>query len=190
MKKNKGFKNSFVFFLLYSLLFSSSILSAQNQKEVYNIKLNNVTFKEAMVKITSISGYFFVYEDADVANIPKINREYVSSTVEQIMEGCLKGTDLTFSIDKKVIYIKRSGVKAPAKTDGNRSALQQDSLYVSGKITDANNFPLTGASVVVKGDKNKGVVADYDGNYKLRITDPGKQNILVFNFLGMQPQEV
>lgn len=190
MKKNKGFKNSFVFFLLYSLLFSSSILSAQNQKEVYNIKLNNVTFKEAMVKITSISGYFFVYEDADVANIPKINKEYVSNTVEQIMEDCLKGTGLTFSIDKKVIYIKRSGSKSPAKIDGTKAVQQQDSLYVSGKITDANNFPLTGASVVVKGDKNKGVVADYDGNYKLRITDPGKQNILVFNFLGMQPQEV
>jgi hypothetical protein len=30
------------------------------------VKLNNVTFKEAMVQITSQSNYFFVYEDLDV----------------------------------------------------------------------------------------------------------------------------
>ena len=106
MKKNKGYKTSFVFFLLYALLLFSGTADAQVQKDVYNVKLNNVTFKEAMVQITSQSGYFFVYEDADIANIPKISKEFKSSTINQIMDDCVKGTGLTFSIDKKVIYIK------------------------------------------------------------------------------------
>ncbi len=190
MKKNKGYKTSFVFFLLYALLLFSGTANAQVQKDVYNVKLNNVTFKEAMVQITSQSGYFFVYEDADIANIPKINKEFKSSTISQIMDDCVKGTGLTFSIDKKVIYIKKSGAKSVLSSDAKKPDQESDSLYVYGKVTDSNNDPLPGASVAVKGEKSKGVITDLDGNYKLKINDFTKQNVLAINFLGMQPQEV
>ena len=190
MKKNKGYKNLFVFFLLYALILCTGQLSAQTQREVYNVKLNNVTFKEAMVQITSQSNYFFVYEDLDVLKIPRMTKEFRSSTISQIMEGCLEGTGLTFSIDKKVIYIKKITEKATPSKDQKKPDEKIDSLFVYGKITDLNNEPLPGASVEIKGEKGKGVISDFDGNYKIRVEDIAKQNTLVFNFLGMRPQEI
>lgn len=189
MKKSKGHEISFVFLLLNVLLLFSGTVNAQVQKDLYNVKLNNVTLKEAMVQIASQSGYYFVYEDADIANVPKISKEFKSSSIEQIMAECIKGTNLTFSIDKKVIYIKK--IARPAVPNGTKKPDQAtDSLYVYGKVTDLNNDPLPGASIEVKGEKNLGVIADFNGNYKLKINDFLKQNVLVFNFLGMQPQEV
>ena len=147
MKKNKGYKNLFVFFLLYTLMFCTGQVFAQTQKEVYNVKLNNVTFKEAMVQITSQSNYFFVYEDEDIVKIPKITKDFRSSTINQIMEGCLAGTGLSFSIEKKVIYIKKINERANTTKEQKKPDEKTDSLYVYGKITDLNNEPLPGASV-------------------------------------------
>ncbi|HRT84045.1 MAG TPA: carboxypeptidase-like regulatory domain-containing protein, partial [Bacteroidales bacterium] len=190
MKEDKRSKVSFVVLLLFLINVPFVNIGAQNQKDLYNVKLDNLTLKEAMVKITSQCGYYFVYEDADIANVPKISKDFKSSSIEQIMTECLKGTNLTFEIDKKIIYIKKSTAK-PATAGGLKKIAQSDdSLYVYGKITDMNNQPLPGASVEVKGVKNKGVTADYDGNYKLKLSDPSKENVLVFNYLGMQSKEV
>ena len=190
MKKIESHRISFVFLFLIMLLSTSGTLPAQTQKDLYNVKLDNLTLKEAMVKITSQSGYYFVYEDADIVSVPKISKEFRSSSIEQIMAECLKGTGLSFKIEKKVIYIKKEGKSATPGKDPKKLSVSEDSLYVFGKVTDVNNLPLPGASVEVKGAKNKGVVADYDGNYRLRLTDATKESTLVFNFLGMQKQEV
>lgn len=47
-------------------------------------------------------------------------------------------------------------------------------------------MPLIGASVLQKGTTN-GVVTDIDGNYQLQIQ--GKDAMLRFSYIGMQPQE-
>ena len=190
MKEDKRNKVSFVVLLLFLISVPLGNVGAQNQKDLYSVKLDNLTLKEAMVKITSQCGYYFVYEDADIANVPKISKEFKSSSIEQIMTECLKGTNLTFEIDKKVIYIKKTAAKPATSSGPKKSAQNDDSLYVYGKVTDMNNQPLPGASVEVKGVKNKGVTADYEGNYKLKLSDPTKENVLVFNFLGMQPKEI
>ena len=39
---------------------------------------------------------------------------------------------------------------------------------VSGSITDQNNQPLSGATVIVVGTSN-GVAADFDGNYSITV---------------------
>jgi hypothetical protein len=88
--------------------------------------------------------------------IPRMTKEFRSSTISQIMEGCLEGTGLTFSIDKKVIYIKKITEKATPSKDQKKPDEKIDSLFVYGKITDLNNEPLPGASVEIKGEKGKG----------------------------------
>ena len=57
---------------------------------------------------------------------------------------------------------------------------------VSGKITDADNNPLPGASVIEKGTTN-GTTSDFDGNYSLNV---GANATLVFSFVGYQSKEV
>jgi TonB-linked SusC/RagA family outer membrane protein len=58
---------------------------------------------------------------------------------------------------------------------------------ISGKITDANNLPLPGVSVLEKNTTN-GVVSDFDGNFEITLKTQGSK--LVFSYLGFITQEV
>ena len=60
----------------------------------------------------------------------------------------------------------------------------QDSI--SGSVTDENNNPIPGASIVVDGT-NRGVVTDFDGNYSINAST-GEQ--LTFSSLGFSSQTV
>ncbi|PZX16819.1 TonB-linked SusC/RagA family outer membrane protein [Breznakibacter xylanolyticus] len=58
---------------------------------------------------------------------------------------------------------------------------------VSGKVTDNQNDPIPGVTVVEKGTTN-GAITDMDGNFSLTV--PGDNTILVFSFVGMKSQEI
>jgi len=63
----------------------------------------------------------------------------------------------------------------------------QNTLSVSGKVTDENGSGLIGVTVVVKGS-NKSTTTSIDGSYKLSGLT-GKE-LLVFTYVGYQPQEI
>ena len=61
-------------------------------------------------------------------------------------------------------------------------------LTVRGTVTDKNNEPVIGATIVVEGELSRGTVTDIDGNYVLPNV-PGNAK-LVFSYVGMKKQIV
>jgi TonB-linked SusC/RagA family outer membrane protein len=59
---------------------------------------------------------------------------------------------------------------------------------VSGKLTDEQNEPLTGVSVIEKGTTN-GTITDLDGAYTLQVKSKGAAT-LVFSFVGYASKEM
>lgn len=59
---------------------------------------------------------------------------------------------------------------------------------ITGRVTDENNAPLPGVSVVLKGT-NRGISTDADGRYRLTV-DEGTSNTLVFSIVGYASQEI
>ncbi|WP_242085796.1 SusC/RagA family TonB-linked outer membrane protein [Aestuariivivens sediminis] len=57
---------------------------------------------------------------------------------------------------------------------------------VSGKVTDGNELPLPGTTVLVKGTSS-GTSTDFDGNYSIEVSE-GQS--LVFSFVGYTTQEI
>lgn len=57
---------------------------------------------------------------------------------------------------------------------------------ISGVITDDQNMPLPGASVLIKGTTT-GTQTDFDGNYSI---EANTGDVLVFSYVGMEPQEI
>ncbi|TVZ25858.1 TonB-linked SusC/RagA family outer membrane protein [Gillisia sp. Hel_I_86] len=57
----------------------------------------------------------------------------------------------------------------------------------TGTVFDENNFPLPGASVIIKGT-SVGTMTDFDGNFSIEI--PGDGEILIISFLGYKPYEL
>lgn len=58
-------------------------------------------------------------------------------------------------------------------------------IEVSGRVTDNNQTPLPGVTVLIKGT-TQGTTTDIDGKYTIKAT---KGRTLVFTFIGMQDQE-
>ena len=67
------------------------------------------------------------------------------------------------------------------------TVLAQGTKTVKGTVVDQNNEPIIGATVVVKGS-TIGAATDLDGNYVLNGVP--EEATLVFNYLGMLPQEI
>lgn len=68
------------------------------------------------------------------------------------------------------------------------SGMAQKQAEIIGRIVDTEGIETPGATVVVKGT-TIGTVADYQGNYKIKVPDDQK-SVLEFSFIGMKPKEV
>ena len=67
------------------------------------------------------------------------------------------------------------------------SALAQNEITVTGRVTDATGEAVIGGSVIVKDAKGLGTITDYDGNYKIKVQ---QYRTLVFSYIGYKSQEV
>ena len=193
MKKRDS--RSFLMLLVAGLgLLVTTAGFSQSKKGVYDVSINNLSLKEALVKISTQCGYYFVYEDADLAQAPRITKEFKQSPIDQIISGCLEGTGLTYQISKKNVYIRKAAKQqeSPSDKTQSRQAQSQQSRqgYITGKVTDINGEPLPGTYVKVKEEPTAGATADADGNYRVKISDFSTDKTLVFSFVGMQEQEI
>ncbi len=64
--------------------------------------------------------------------------------------------------------------------------LAQNQLTINGKVTDADNQPIPGASILIKGTM-QGTVTDMEGNYTLQADNSA---VLIFSFMGFETQEI
>ncbi|HMM04970.1 MULTISPECIES: TonB-dependent receptor [unclassified Dysgonomonas] len=63
----------------------------------------------------------------------------------------------------------------------------QETVEVTGRVTDAGNEPLIGVSVAVADAPGLGTITDVDGKYKIKLERYKK---LVFSYIGFERQEV
>jgi len=104
-------------------------------------------------------------------------------TVDKILDTLFEGTDNTYNIVDKQIYI----TKKEDKGKGNASLpITQQQKKITGKVIDELGEPLPGVAIQVKGTP-RGVTTDIDGSFGIDVRDA---DILVFSYLGMQDQEV
>jgi TonB-linked SusC/RagA family outer membrane protein len=64
---------------------------------------------------------------------------------------------------------------------------QQNTIQVSGTVTDETGETMPGVSVYVKNEAGFGVATDVDGNFTIKVK---KNAVLVFAFIGYEKQEV
>lgn len=57
---------------------------------------------------------------------------------------------------------------------------------ISGTVTDENNQPLPGATVIVQGT-NRGTTTDFDGNYQISAA---QGEMLIFSYVGYTTQRI
>ena len=173
--------------LSFVIILSSLIqvsASTYSQSTKLNIKLENASIKDLFKDIKKQSEFTFVYNVDDIEDLKKINCDFSQSTVEEILDYCLKGKEMTYEVrDKVIVIVPRE--KLEIVPDEPTEQLQKKTI--TGKVSDDKGEPLPGVSIVVKGT-TIGITTDIDGNYTLEI--PDEAEVLVFSFIGMETQEV
>ena len=91
------------------------------------------------------------------------------------------------SAKKQISSESRNQNSSSQQADLPSVNVSQQTVSVSGRVTDVSGLPLPGVTVLVKG-KVQGTITDNDGNYSL--SNVPSNSLLVFSFVGMKTIEM
>ncbi|HNW49508.1 MAG TPA: TonB-dependent receptor [Prolixibacteraceae bacterium] len=149
-----------------------------SQNVAISLNMTKTTVANVLSEIEGSTEFNFVYNN----KLIDLNRE-VSINVEKedinsVLDKLFENTDVEYVVKEKHIILSN---QLPEKKEQGTT-----SSPVKGKVTDMNNQPVIGATVMVKGTMN-GTVANVDGEYIL--SNVPKNGVLVFSFIGMKTVE-
>ncbi len=145
-----------------------------SQTVLLNFDLKNATIEEVINKIEETTNYYFLYNKKLVDVERRVDIHVENKSLTQVLNQLFGGSNVGYTVVDRQIVLSEKG------------NLQQ-SVKITGKVTDNSGAPLPGVTVVVKGT-GKGVITDTDGKYYLE--DVASNAVLVFSFVGMKQQEV
>ncbi len=161
-----------LFFVVLSLQLQANVYS---QQERISLKYNHISVHKLFIEIEKITDYSFVYKYTDVSELKDLCVDFNNTKVAEIIEFCLKGTDLSYSLINNHIVIK----KTYDKNDDKKKEIK-------GKVVDEKGNPLPGVTLILKGTQ-VGTATNTNGEFTL-IGDIG--DVIVASFIGMQTKEV
>lgn len=147
-------------------------------QENVSMSLHNVTVKEALEKLKTITSYSLWCSSSEVEMTKKITIEAHEKSINDILSIILAGQHLQYEVKNKVIQIYK--MTSP-QTQPKRS--------ITGTvIAEEDNEPIIGASVSVKGT-SIGTITDFDGHFTLQDA-PEETQTLIVSYVGMKDKIV
>ena len=164
-----------------ALLFVASLHVAASGHTQDNVTLNlkSVELRKALINIEKKSSYRFLFNEALLANKPKVDVQVVDVPVTTVLDQIFQNTGIAYKIMSTKLV-----VLTDTKEGSNLERLQD--VLVSGTVISSDGNPVAGASVVVKGTR-VGTTTDNGGNYSLSVPDNAT---LVISSVGFETQEV
>ena len=166
------------------LLLFAALMQVAGANYAQTTKLNlagkNLTLEEVFEKIEAQSEFSIFYNLQQVDLSKRIDASFEGEVVDKVLASVLEGTDLTYSVNNRLIVVHKKNVET-----GLAPSIQQSAL--AGKVTDRSGSGLPGVTVVIKGTTT-GTVTDINGNFSL--TNVPQTARLIFSFIGMKSQEI
>lgn len=170
-------------FLLVVSLFQLQANTSYSQKKI-SMKLSNVTIESVFKEIEENTEFNILYKNSSLDVNRKVDVDVKGVSIEDLLYDVLDKSNVTFEVRRKLIILYEKEESESIEKKSNDKVIRQ-SVFVSGTITDENQVPLPGVSVVVKGT-NKGVSSDFDGNYSI---EANTGDILSFSYIGYTTAE-
>ncbi len=165
--------------LLFGALIQVSAASYSQTKKV-TVSGENLSFRDVLKIIEEQSEFSFFYNVNQLEAGKQFDLDFENESLESLMEVLLKDSELTYSVNDRLVIIHR-------EEDAGLVENMVKQKAVSGTVTDAGGNPLPGVTVVVKGT-TKGTITNEEGGYLLQ--DVPEDATLVFSFVGMISREV
>jgi len=144
----------------------------------------NASLFSVLKDIRKQTGYGFYYDPATIPQSQKVSIAVSNATIEETLSDVLKGLDLVYKIDGKIVTIKAK--EKPSFLERVAATLAE--INVSGRVVDADGRGLPGASVSVKGKGGKAVSTGANGSFYLKGVE--EDAVLVVSFIGYVTKEI
>ena len=154
--------------------------AAYSQEGSVSFSAENMRVEEIIKHVRSISGYKFLFNHEELRTAGTKSVKFANTPIREVMNEVLRGTNLTYRLEKDVIVIYPIVVTA-------RDSVQK-SETVKGVVKDEKGATLPGVTVLLKGT-TIGVTTDEDGKFSLTIPESPNAEFL-FSFVGMIPQTI
>jgi len=175
--------------LLLVALFQLSAKNAYSQKGKISINMEDATIESIFNEIERQTDFNILYKNSTLDTSRKVTIKADKVKIEDLMDLVLKETNVSFEIRRKLIVLleKKIVPRMKIKTSSlDTPKIMQQTMTVTGLVTDQDNVPLGGVSIVVKGS-TKGVSTNFDGEYEIEVSEG---DILVFSYIGFASREV
>ncbi len=144
-----------------------------------------------LASIEKSSEVKFSYSPNLIRASRKVTLNATNEKLSVVLDKLLIPQDLGYEVVGKRIILKRKLPSTEEKATGrteSESIFQSADRNITGKVTDEQGGALPGVNILLKGTQ-KGTSTDQNGQYSLSVPD-GSESILVFSFVGYEPQEV
>ncbi len=174
-----------VLLIILSLFRINASTYSQNTKISLNVK--NSTVEKVFDLIQQKTEFKVFFKESEVNTQRKISLTAINKRVEYILDRIFKNTNVAYKIvDKQIVLIKKPKSIRTQKQPKTALVKPQDGFEINGTITDKTGFPIPSATVSIEGT-SKGVVADFDGNFTIRVS---VGNILKIENLGFETEKI
>jgi outer membrane receptor protein involved in Fe transport len=171
---------------LAALLMMTAVLvglSLSGEAQTVSYSGKDVPLKEIFAEIKTQTGILFFY-DADLLKDAKpVTIGWKSVTLATALNEIFKHGPLTWVLENKTVTIIKKPGQIPATTE---AALPPPLIPVKGIISDAEGYPITNVSVMIKGT-TKGTISGDAGEFSIKAEE---KNVLVFSSINYTSKEV
>jgi TonB-linked SusC/RagA family outer membrane protein len=164
---------------LFILLACIQVSAKTYSQDRITVNLQSADLKKALTVIERKSDYHFLYNEAIIANKPKIDLNVRDAEITSVLDKILVANGINYRILNNNLIV--------LKADGDNNKTETPPIHVTGKVTGVNGTPLSGVSITIRG-ANTGTTTDDAGNYS--ITVPNENSVLVFSYVGYGAQEL
>lgn len=156
-------------------------VSAKGYSQI-TLSEKNVPLTKVFKEIQKQSGYDFIYTYEVVQKEGNVSVAVQNATLQQALDACLNGKQLTYTISDKTVVIK-SKIENP---DARTVISLPPPIEVHGRIVNENGEPVL-ATVTIKGTKNA-VSTNVNGEFILPNVD--ENAVLVISGVSIETFEV
>lgn len=174
--------------LLSGITYAHTTKAQDVLSKTVSIDAEGIEMKKVLSIIEKQVDIHFVYSPSAIKSSQKITYKSNNKKLEVVLRELFSPLAVSYSISDSRILLKKvnqdSGFIQEPKEEMIKEVIEQK---VTGKVIDDAGSALVGVSVVVKGTQN-GTTTNNEGAFSIGV--PDSKSILIFSFVGYEPQEV